>query len=495
MEYEVKNTTAGTHRSACLIAGVYQDGDLPRGTADLDRASDGLITRRRRDFDATLGSSLLLFNLPGIKAERVLLVGLGPRESCTLAGLRKAVTVAVRVLAKTGVGTAATLLAELPLEGVAPGARVRAIVEAAEQASYRFEQMKSKPKSTGKQLRRLSLLLTSRSANTDAERNIEIGRAIAGGIALARDLGNLAPNICTPTYLAAEARKLARRYPTLKVRVLGEAEIQRLGMGAFLGVARGSHEAPRLIVFEYQGAARSEHPLALVGKGLTFDAGGISLKPSANMDEMKYDMGGAASVFGAVVTTCELGLKLNLVGIVPACENLPDGNAIKPGDVLTSMSGQTIEVLNTDAEGRLILADALSYAERFKPRAVVDIATLTGACVVALGHHATGLMSPDDELADELLAAGERAGDRAWRLPLWEDYQSQLKSNFADFANIGGGRDGGAITAGCFLWRFTRKYRWAHLDIAGTAWKSGRHKGSTGRPVGLLAEWLIASNP
>ena len=493
MEYEAKSSAAGTHRSACLIAGVYQDGDLPWGTADLDRVSDGSITRRRRDFDAAPGTSLLLFNLPGIKAERVLLVGLGPRKSCTLAGLRKAVVTAIKVAAKTGAGNAATVLAELPLEGTETGTRVQAIVAAGEQAAYRFEQMKSNPEK-GKELQRLTLLMASRGAIAAVEHSIEIGRAVAKGVALARDLGNLAPNICTPTYLAAEARKLARRYPALKVRVLGEAEIRRLGMGAFLGVARGSREAPRLIVFEYQGTDQSERPLALVGKGLTFDAGGISLKPSANMDEMKYDMGGAAGVFGAVVTTCELGLKLNLVGIVPACENLPDGNAIKPGDVLTSMSGQTIEIINTDAEGRLILADALSYAERFKPRAVVDIATLTGACVVALGHHASGLMSPDDALADELLAAGERAGDRAWRLPLWEDYQSPLKSNFADFANVGG-RDAGAITAGCFLWRFTKKYRWAHLDIAGTAWKSGKHKGGTGRPVGLLAEWLIASNP
>ena len=307
---------------------------------------------------------------------------------------------------------------------------------------------------------------------------------------VARDLANLPGNICTPTYLADQARRLSRGVKKMRVQVLDEKAMEKLGMGALLSVSRGSRQPAGLICLEYRGGRPRERPVALVGKGLTFDAGGISLKPAAEMDEMKYDMCGGASVLGALKACAQLELPINVVGLVPASENLPDGDANKPGDIVTSMSGQTIEILNTDAEGRLILCDTLTYAERFKPAAVVDIATLTGACIVALGHHASGLFATDDGLADALTTAGQRTGDRAWRLPLWADYQSQLDSNFADMANIGG-RSAGAVTAACFLARFTKKFKWAHLDIAGTAWKSGKEKGATGRPVPMLVQFLL----
>jgi leucyl aminopeptidase len=315
------------------------------------------------------------------------------------------------------------------------------------------------------------------------------GEAIACGANLTKDLGNLPPNICTPSYLASTGVKLAKQYK-MKSKVLNQKEIEKLKMGSFLSVAKGSREAPKFICIEHYGGKKNQKPIVLVGKGITFDAGGISIKPSPDMDEMKYDMCGAATVLGVLKTVGELKLPINLVALIPTCENLPDGNALKPGDIVTSMSGQTIEVLNTDAEGRLILCDALTYAERFNPDLVVDIATLTGACVIALGHHATGLFSNDDSLANDLSVAGYEAHDKAWHMPLWDEYQPQLDSNFADMANIGG-RAAGSITAACFLSRFAKKYSWAHLDIAGTAWKSGKQKGGSGRPVPLLSQFLI----
>jgi leucyl aminopeptidase len=308
-------------------------------------------------------------------------------------------------------------------------------------------------------------------------------------MSLAKDLGNLPSNICTPSYLAKQAEELAREYK-LKCQVFEEKDMHKLGMGALLAVTKGSREPAKLVVLQYQGASKKDRPVVLVGKGITFDTGGISLKPSAEMDEMKYDMSGAGSVLGTIKAVAEMRLAINVVGIIPTCENMPGGNATKPGDIVTSMSGQTIEILNTDAEGRLILCDALTYAERFDPAAVVDIATLTGACVIALGHVATGLYANDDQLADELLSAGKVAWDRAWQMPLWDDYQEQIKSPFADMANIGG-RPAGSVTAACFLARYAKKYKWAHLDIAGTAWRSGKDKGSTARPVPLLTAFLI----
>jgi leucyl aminopeptidase len=309
-------------------------------------------------------------------------------------------------------------------------------------------------------------------------------------VELARELGNLPPNICTPAYLADQARQLATDEAKVSCEVLDTAQMEQLGMGALLGVARGSANKPHLIVLRYHGAVDSEKPYVLVGKGITFDTGGISLKPGPGMEEMKFDMCGAASVIGTVRAAARLGLALNLVAIAPAVENMPGGDAYRPSDVVTTMSGQTVEVLNTDAEGRLILCDALTYAQRFEPKALIDVATLTGACVVALGKHAHGLFSRDDDLAAELTSAGENSLDRAWRMPVWDDYQQQLDTGYADMANIGG-KTAGAITAACFLARFTEGQRWAHLDIAGTAWEEGRKGSSTGRPVGLLTQWLM----
>jgi leucyl aminopeptidase len=355
---------------------------------------------------------------------------------------------------------------------------------------YRFDETKGDKKLPKHPLKRFDLWISRKQDKDAAERAVRHGQAIAHGVSLAKDLGNLPGNICTPTYLADRAKGLGEEFPGLRVEILEEADMEALGMGALLSVSRGSRQPAKLIVMEHKGGKPGDKPIVLVGKGLTFDAGGISIKPAEAMDEMKFDMCGGASVLGAVRTAAELGLPVNLVGVVPASENLPDGAANKPGDIVKSMSGQTIEILNTDAEGRLILCDALTYCERFEPAAVIDMATLTGACVVALGRHASGLFTQNEKLAEEILAAGEASLDRAWRLPLWDDYQQELDSNFADMANIGS-RWGGAITAACFLARYTKKYPWAHLDIAGAAWLTGKEKGATGRPVALLAELLL----
>jgi leucyl aminopeptidase len=328
---------------------------------------------------------------------------------------------------------------------------------------------------------------------TEARKTLAQSVAIANGLELSKTLGNLPPNICTPTYLANTAKQLGKDYK-VGVEVLDRKQLEALKMGSFLSVTQGSEQPPKFIVLKHMGGKAKDAPVVLVGKGITFDTGGISLKPGAGMDEMKYDMCGAGSVLGTFRAIAEMQLKLNVIGVIPTCENMPSGRATRPGDIVTSMSGQTIEILNTDAEGRLILCDALTYVERFKPAVVVDIATLTGACVTALGHHNTGLFTRHDQahdaLANELLAAGKAANDTAWRMPIEDAYQEQLKSNFADIANIGG-PPGGSITAACFLERFTRKYTWAHLDIAGTAWKSGAAKGATGRPVPLLTSFLL----
>jgi leucyl aminopeptidase len=366
--------------------------------------------------------------------------------------------------------------------------RVEHAVLAIMDGVYRFDRLKSKAPENKRSLRRVVLHVARRNEIAAGEVAIERGVAIAEGVAFAKDLGNLPGNHCTPTYLAEQAVDMGKRRG-IKVEVLEQKDIEKLGMGCFLAVARGSREPPKLIVLEYNGGKREAAPVVLVGKGITFDTGGISIKPAPEMDEMKFDMCGAASVLGTMKAIALMRLPLNVVGVIPATENMPGGNAIKPGDIVTTMSGQTVEILNTDAEGRLILCDALTYAEKYKPAAVVDIATLTGAMVIALGHVATGLFANSDPLARELVAAGETAWDRAWHMPLWDDYQDALKSNFADIPNIGS-RAGGSITAACFLSRFTKAYPWAHLDIAGTAWKSGTDKGATGRPVALLAHFL-----
>jgi len=480
-------------RTDCLVVAVREGAQQPPSTRKIERASKGLIKSLMAsgDIDGRPGNVLLVPFPSGIQAKRLLLVGVGDKPD--IDDLASAALAAARQLCSTRSVSAVVTLTEIVVTGTDATTRARVISQAIQEASYRFNQLKtSKGKEAARRqctVNRVSLLASSGKNDTAMRTGIQEACAIANGVALAKDLSNLPGNLCTPSYLANQARKLGKSHK-LKVNVLDEAKMKALGMGALLSVSRGSREPARLIVMEHQGGQRSDKPVVLVGKGLTFDAGGISLKPAAAMDEMKYDMCGGASVFGAMVAASELKLKLNVIGIIPSSENLPDGAANKPGDIVTSMSGKTIEILNTDAEGRLILCDALTYAERYKPAAIIDIATLTGACVVALGHPATGLFSPDDKLAEELLACGESARDRAWRMPIWDEYQKQLNSPFADIANIGG-RTAGAVTAACFLSRFTKNMAWAHLDIAGTAWHSGANKGATGRPVSMLTRFLI----
>ena len=491
MEYLVKSGDPARLASACLVVGVHAERRLSRGAQAVDQATQGALKRQltRSGFDGAVGKTQMLHELPGLPAQRLLAVGLGTAGKLDARELRKAFAAAGRVLATASVADALFAVTADPT-GLPVRATARDLVTCTDEALYRFDHLKSKPAAPKVPLSRVTLLAADRSAANALRRGITEGEAIAAGSRLAKDLGNLPGNICTPTYLAAEARKVARGQRKLRVEVLEQRDMARLGMGALLSVARGSRQPPKLIVMHYRGAPARTPPLVLVGKGLTFDAGGISLKPAADMDQMKYDMCGGAAVIGTLAACVRLDLPLNVVGVVPSSENLPDGNANKPGDVVTSMSGQTVEVLNTDAEGRLILCDALTYSERFTPAAVVDVATLTGACVVALGHHASGLFTADETLADELLAAGAATGDRSWRLPLWEDYQDQLDSNFADMANIGG-KSAGAIIGACFLARYAKAFPWAHLDIAGTAWRTGNDKGATGRPVPLLTQWLL----
>ncbi|GAB4471675.1 MAG: leucyl aminopeptidase [Burkholderiaceae bacterium] len=493
MDFNTKLASAETVRADCVAVGIYADGTLTPAARRIDLATKGAVRAAIKSGDATgkRGTTLLLRALPGVTAPRVLLVGLGKRDEFG----DKAFGEAVRTAAKgAGAGTRELAIAATDWVVTAGGLardsawQARQLAIAARETVFRCDELKSKKDDNATGCAHVHLLLEKRDAA--AERGLQEGVAIANGMALAKRLGNLPPNVCTPTYLGEQARKLAKEFK-LAVEVLDRRRIEKLGMGAFLAVTRGSAEPPRLIVLKYSGAGRAA-PIALVGKGITFDSGGISLKPGANMDEMKFDMCGAASVLGAIRAAAEMKLKVNVVGVIAACENLPSGTATKPGDIVTSMSGQTIEVLNTDAEGRLILCDALTYVERFKPAAVVDVATLTGACVVALGDVNTGLFATDEALATELLKAARTAVDPAWRMPVEDDYQEQIKSNFADMANIGAPGKAGAVIAACFLARFTKAYKWAHLDIAGTAWKSGQAKGATGRPVPLLAQFLMA---
>jgi leucyl aminopeptidase len=491
MDYSCKLGNPASIKTACLVVGVFDNNHLtPLGTA-LDQALAGQLQRmlKRHDFSGEIGQCQILYELEGSSAARVMLVGLGSKKGFTPRQFRSALIPAFSQLEKSG---AADCLVMLPNDADDDDSYrlTREAVDAAETAVYRFDQCKSDPKSPKRPLRRIALLVQSRSQLAAAKRAAVHGESIAKGARLAKDLANLPGNICTPSYLAEQAQAVGRGNRKLKVTVLGEKQMEKLGMGSLLSVSRGSRQEARLIVMEYKGGKAGSKPIALVGKGLTFDAGGISIKPAANMDEMKYDMCGGASVLGTLAACAAMELPLNVVGIVPSSENLPDGDANKPGDIVTSMSGQTIEILNTDAEGRLILCDALTYTERFEPAAVIDIATLTGACIIALGDQASGLMANDDKLAAEVLEAGSASGDRAWQLPLWDEYQLQLDSNFADMANIGG-RGAGTITAACFLSRFAKSFKWAHLDIAGTAWLSGKEKGATGRPVPLLSEFLL----
>ena len=493
MQFNATTTDSPRIRTGCLVAGVFEGLDATPAYQALDTASGGKLDAiaRKVRFRGDAGKHLLVHALDGVTADSVLIVGCGPKkEAMTPARYLKLAGTAARTSVDTGARSLAWSLGEIDVDDRDLEWRSRIAVERLSEAAYRFDAMRSE---TGKDRTpppQRTSIATPRSHRAAAAAGVATGQAIAAGIALARDLGNLPGNVCTPSHLADRAKALAARHAKVTFKALDEARMKRLGMGSLLSVARGSREPPRLVILEYRGAARSRAPIVLVGKGVTFDSGGISIKPSATMDEMKFDMCGAASVIGTMEACATLGLRLNLVALAPACENLPDGNATKPGDIVTTMAGRTVEVLNTDAEGRLILCDALTYAERYEPDVVIDIATLTGACVIALGAHASGLFSNHQPLAGALLAAGEHAGDRAWQMPLWDEYAEQLKSNFADVANIGG-REAGAVTAASFLAKFASEQRWAHLDIAGTAWRSGKDKGATGRPVGLLCQYLL----
>ncbi len=486
-KFSIKTGAPENLKSDCIVAGVFEESRLSATARALDKASKGRIAAALKSGDMTgrAGSTLLLRELPGIAAARVLLVGLGKQDEFAEKAYRDAVAGAIKAVGNTAARDALIALTEVKVGKRSADWNIAQAAIVAGDALYRFDRMKSRADNPPK-LGGIGFLADSAAA----AKGLKQGNAIARGMALARDLGNTPSNVCTPAYLASQARQLARSYG-FKCKVMDKAACEKLGMGSFLSVAKGSDKPPVFIELRHDGGRKGEAPIVLVGKAITFDAGGISLKPPADMDEMNYDMSGGGAVIGAFRALGELGLKLNVVGLVPACENLPDAHANKPGDIVTSMSGQTIEILNTDAEGRLILCDALTYAERFKPAAVVDLATLTGACVIALGHHPSALYANDDKLAQALEQAADHAWDRVWRMPLWDEYQEQLKSGLADMANIGG-RAGGSITAACFLARFAKRYPWAHLDIAGTAYRSGREsKGSTGRPVPLLVQYLI----
>ncbi len=493
MEFSTSSVAPEKIKTTTLAVGVHADGQLTAAAEALDEASGGAIGRvTKTEFKGEHGKVLMLRELSGVAARRVLLVGLGKPEELTARRYVAALGAAARALPSGEATDAASALLDIEVPGLDLKQRARQLAMAALQANYHYDATLSKSDKPAPGLKKC-VALASRANSATVKQGLREGAAIGTGMNTARHLGNLPGNICTPTYLAQTAKQLGTEHG-FKVEILERKQIEALKMGAFLSVARGSDEPPRFIVMQYQGAkgrgSKAPAPTVLVGKGVTFDSGGISIKPAATMDEMKYDMCGAASVIGTMQAIAELQLPVNVVGLVAACENLPSGRANKPGDVITSMSGKTIEVLNTDAEGRLILCDALTYAERFKPDAVIDIATLTGACVVALGHINSGLFSSDDDLANELLDASRRAVDPAWRMPLDDEYQPQLKSRFADMANIGG-MPAGSVTAACFLSRFTKGYRWAHLDIAGTAWKGGTEKGGSGRPVPFWVNYFL----
>ena len=489
MEFSIKTVSPGQTKSGCAVIGVYESRKLSAPGIALDRAARGFIANAvKRDMEGKAGTVLLLRDVPDVACERVLLVGLGPQTEFREKQYRDAVALAVRTLVNTSANNAELHFAELDVDNRDTAWRIAQAMLVIHDTLYRFERLKSKKDETERKLRSMVFAVGREHARA-AETALVRAVATARGADYAKDLGNLPGNVCTPAYLAEQARALAKSH-RLRVEVLERKDMERLGMGSLLSVANGSAQPPKLITLEYRGAGKQDAPVVLVGKGITFDTGGISIKPAAEMDEMKFDMSGAGSVLGTLRAVADMELPVNVVGIIPTTENMPGGRATKPGDIVTTMSGQTVEILNTDAEGRLILCDALTYAERYKPSTVIDIATLTGACVIALGHVATGLFANDDALARELISAGDASYDRVWHLPLWDDYQEQLRSNFADFANIGG-RPAGSVTAACFLARFAKQFKWAHLDIAGTAWRSGREKGSTGRPVPLLTQFLI----
>jgi leucyl aminopeptidase len=489
MQYFVTTDALTTVKTDCLVVAVFSDKQLSPAAQAIDTATNGALSSiaEQGDLPSKPGQSLMLHALKDIEAARLLLIGFGKQDKVTENSFNTATNAMISALNSSGATTATLAISEIDVSTRSEAWKVKQTAINAETALYKYTDTKSDSKNDESPIEALTFAVTDmESANQAAQQ----GAAIGQGMNLARNLGNLPGNICTPTYLADQALALDEQFASVTTTVLEEADMEELGMGSLLSVSRGSRQPAKLISMEYKGAGNDSKPVVFVGKGLTFDAGGISLKPSQGMDEMKYDMCGSASVFGMIKAIAELKLPINVVGVVPSSENLPDGDANKPGDIVTSMAGKTIEILNTDAEGRLILCDALTYSAKFDPEIVIDIATLTGAIIVALGSNAPGLMANDQSLADDLINAGQESFDRVWQLPIWDDYQKQLDSNFADIANIGG-KEAGSVTAACFLSRFTEDYTWAHLDIAGTAWNSGKAKGATGRPVPLLVQYLL----
>ena len=492
MHYIVQHGDLKTLKSNCVIIGLFEDKSMTSSAQQIDSLTKGAISQilKQGDFSGKLAQTLMLYHLPDFTLGRVLLVGCGKKTDINDQAFRKIICRSIASLAGTGVTAAACCLNELSVKSRDDYWKIRQLVELCEDQRYSFDALKTKREPSPYALSSLTFLTESKEAQNSLEKAVIEANAISAGKKLSRDLANLPANICTPTYLAEQAQALAKKYKTIRTSVYDESDIKKWGMGALLSVAKGSEQAPRLVTMEYQGSNKNQAAIVLVGKGITFDSGGISIKPGPGMDEMKYDMCGAASVIATLQVIAELKLPLSVVGLFAAAENLPSGRASKPGDIVTTLSGQTVEILNTDAEGRLILCDALTFSERFNPEIVIDVATLTGNIVLALGPHASGVFSNDDELTNALISAGNYSVDRLWRMPLWEEYQETLSSNFADMANIGV-REAGSIIAACYLSRFTYKFRWAHIDIAGTAWKSGKEKGATGRPVSLLTQFLL----
>jgi leucyl aminopeptidase len=492
MEFGVKSGSPEKQRSACIVVGVFEPRRLTTVAEQLDQISEGYISNliRRGDLEGKAGQMLLLHHIPNVLSERVLLVGCGKERELNERQYKQIVAKTIKTLNETGSMEAVSFLTELHVKGRDTYWKVRQAVEAANESVYSFLQLKTKKGEPRRPLRKMVFNLPTRKDLPVGERAIEHALAISKGVKITKDVSNMPPNICNPKYLNEQCSELVSQYSTLSLDTVDEAAMEKLGMHTYLAVGRGSVNESIMSVIHHNGGKKDEKPYVLVGKGLTFDTGGISIKGADAMDEMKYDMCGGASVLGVMQSIAELNLPINIIGVVAGCENMPDANAYRPGDILTTMSGQTVEVLNTDAEGRLVLCDALTYVERFDPELVIDIATLTGACVIALGKHASAVLTQHNPLAHEMLNASEQSSDKAWRLPLWDEYQDQIESPFADMTNLGG-RPAGTITAACFLSRFTRKYTWAHLDIAGTAWLGGASKGATGRPVPMLTQFLM----
>lgn len=491
MHFSVTNESIATINTGTLVFALDESLLLSDSAQQLDQASDGSLKTALKsgDFQGKAGQSVLIHQPTGIAAQRILLIGIGKEKQLSDKALRKVVTAITNQLKPLNADQATLVLDSLQTKEHSGANTARLIAQCFADNLYTFEQFKSE-KSTPIKLKNIEFLTTADEIEATRQA-CKQAQALATGMNLTRDLGNLPPNICQPSYLAEQALQMAQQNNQLVVEVLEEEQLKELGANALLAVAQGSDQPARLIVLNYQGGNSGDQPYVLVGKGVTFDSGGISLKPGAGMDEMKYDMCGAATVLGVFASLLELKLPINVIGVLTCAENMPSGGATRPGDIITTMSGQTVEILNTDAEGRLVLCDALTYVKRFNPKSVINIATLTGACIVALGSQTSGLMGNNQDLVKELLKASEAASDAAWQLPLFDDYQEQLDSPFADIANIGGPK-AGTITAGCFLSRFTKDYPWAHLDIAGTAWISGgKEKGATGRPVPLLLQYLL----